>query len=265
MTATQTATKVTKGMRFRSVYADSNPLWEVKTPLGAKTWLCVIVDEPREIRGRVMNSEWAGTEKPFLAQDILASVNSSQLFEKCFDDSDRWYNSLRVGDTVHYEDGFYAFVRCEVVMGRDVHCPANGPERKVLKPVALVGDWRPSDLPRRLNDGSVQLGHHAESVQKGECFRPNYGFIYESPAYSKRGRDDKADPRKLPALDLTPPALSEQQAQAARLWRLVKEVKDALELTPDQYTLHKKDLQTPPVPTALLRRAYALLQAEFNK
>jgi hypothetical protein len=52
--------RVTKGLQFRSVYADSNPLWEAKKSKGNGCWLCEIV-----------SGEWAGTQDVFLAKNIL--------------------------------------------------------------------------------------------------------------------------------------------------------------------------------------------------
>jgi hypothetical protein len=263
MTATKTPTKVEKGLKFRYGHADGNPLWEVKRKLGGGSWLCVILNERFEHDGRMYDSDYAGTEKAFLEREIIGSIGLSAMFDTMRDEGEAWYDSLKVGQTVHYHNGFKQYVRCVVVKGRDVHLAKDAPDRNVLKATALVGEWRDYDLPKRGDDGEVIPGHYADMVIKGETFRPNASNVYE---YTKYGRKTDPDPAKMKPLDLTPPGMTKDQEEAARLWKIVEQVYAAIQLSDDeQKTLG--DIRTrrkPSTPKLLLQRAYDILKAELK-
>jgi len=136
-------------------------------------------------------------------------------FEKMGDSNKDFYASLKVGQTVHYHNSFGAWVRCTVVRGESVH--SEGVEQNVLKPVALVGDWRSFDLPRRNADGSVTLGYHAESVVEGKVMTPHESCVWESGKMGSR----HADPTGLAPISLEVPAMSKEEEENAALWRRV--------------------------------------------
>lgn len=235
--------KVTKGMRFRSPYADANPLWETKKSLG-KTWLCEIVNEPIEYRGQTIDSDWVGVQKPFLIEDILALVSSLKAMNRLVDSSDQWYNSLPLNTVVHYDNGFGSFVRCSVV---------GAPKARMLKPIALVGNWHAIDLPVRRYNGTVSLGVHAQNIAEGKCFQPHYANVYESPEYTKKG----PNPVNLKPVDLTVPDMTAEEAEAARLWTLIEEVKEALAIKDGD---DNSNLREPAIPEMLLKRAITKLK-----
>jgi hypothetical protein len=128
-----------------------------------------------------------------------------------------FYASLKVGQTVHYHNAFGSYVRCEVVRGESVHSP--GVQQNVLKPVALVGDWRPYDLPRRMPDGSVNYGYQVEQIREGKTMTPHESTIWESPRCARREGDK--DPTKMEPISLEVPGMSADEERKAALWRKV--------------------------------------------
>lgn len=213
--------KVKKGMQFRHVIADCNALWEVVRSLGRGTWLCVCVDEPYNINGRLIPSDHAGRQKAFLSQEILQAVDIQDFFERSLTESDRFYNGLPLGQVVHYHNAFGAYIRCEVVMGTD----KEGHTRKVLLPKALVGNWSSGDLPHR-RDGIYYEGYHTKEIRHGNTFHPDCSTIFESPTFYRRGKAD--DPRQMPPISLGLPPMSPEEERSARLWRVVHDAEAAL-------------------------------------
>lgn len=208
------ANRVSKGMRFRSVHADSNPLWEVKQSLGKGAWKCVVVNEPIKVGDKTYDGEWAGMEKAFLSKDILAAAGMSQMFEKLHDEQDRWYNAQPLGTIVHYHNGFNNFVRCEIVFDHPKCGAAQTPEpkQKLLKPIALVGKWGPGELAKYGPTGKVEYGYHARCIMDGECWRASITCIYEHPSC----RANLDDPRRMAPLDIVnPPPMNDQKKLTA--------------------------------------------------
>ena len=202
---------VQPGMTFRSAYADGNPLWKVVEARGRGTWLCEIVNEPIEYNGRVIGSDFAGTRKAFLTGEITRSVNMAKMFENLHDEHASFYANLKVGQTVHYHNGFNTWVRCTVV--RD------GNENK-LKPVALLGPWARYDLAHRNQDGTLAEGYYVKKIRTGELFTPNASNLFE--AGCKPG--DGIDPNTLSPLDLSVPEMTPAEAATAALWQKVQEI-----------------------------------------
>jgi len=195
--------RVKKGMQFRSVLADGNPLWVVKRSLGG-AWLCEVVDEPYEIDGKVYEGDFAGTQKSFLSREILAGNAYENMFKDMMSDHDRFYASLDEGDIVHYNNGFKNFVRCEVVFDADE-------QKNKLKPIALVGEWRDYDLPKRQANGEIYYGYNAQQIIDGSTFEPNAGCIFEA------GTNHSDDPRLLTPIDLSVPEMTlEEQQESSR-------------------------------------------------
>ena len=205
------------GMRFRSVYADANALWEVKQKRGRGTWLCEIVNEPVTIDGKVYNGDYANVKKAFLEEDIAAAVWSEQRHQKSMDQTADFYGSLQEGAIVHYHNGFNQYVRCRVVTEDGEH---------MLLPIALVGEWQKWDLPKRNPDGEIYLGYHAKSIVEKRTMQPHGSNVFESPQFA---RLNAIDPTHLPALSLEVPELDEKQAKRAGLVKAIRELHDILE------------------------------------
>jgi hypothetical protein len=231
---------VAKGMRFRSAYADSNALWEVKSHSGGGVWQCEIVDEPFEIDGRTFSGDYAGVVQPFNARAISAAVAREQSMQAHFDAADDWFAGRELGETVHYCDGFGQFVRCEVVIGNEQNLDAYNADslmgQKVLQPVALVGDW--NEPVKRDLDGSVRPGYHAQKILEGTgAWRPSTTCVYEAPDCSEQYRaEGKVDPRTLEPVSLQVPELTEHEKRQAMKWAQVQAVRDAVSAgqDPDQ-------------------------------
>lgn len=205
--------RVKKGMQFRSTLADGLPLWEVKRSLGG-AWLCEVVDEPYEIDGKVYSDDFAGTQQSFLSREILAANAYESLHKNLMNEHDRFYASLDEGDIVHYNNGFKNFVRCEVVFDADE-------QKNKLKPIALVGEWRDYDLPKRQANGEIYYGYNAQQIIDGSTFEPNVTCIYEAGNFA-------FDPRSLPPIDLSVPAMTEEEEQEAVRCQLIGRVQEII-------------------------------------
>lgn len=264
------ANRVSKGMRFRSAYADSNALWEVSQRIGSGVWKCFIVNEPMKIRDKTYPGEYAGVVKSFMSAEILAANRHMDAIEHLFDEQDEWYANQPVGTIVHYHNAFNSFIRCEIV--NDVMRKGIGEEgtrkQHVLKPIALVGNWSKSDLPHYTGTGEIDYGYHAKSIMEGSCWRASITCIYEHPSCNKGCMQD---PRQMPAIDLTPPPMPESHKAMASVMGKVEQVRRLIgheafnnvwnkEMTDDQanraYELAGREQ---------LKKVYELLSEEFGK
>ena len=220
-TATPAPTRVTKGMTFRSVHADSNALWEVTGSAGRGVWHCVIVNEPIEIDGTTYDGDYAGVTDVFTSDRILTSVRSALFFADLARRDKEEADAYPAGTLVHGEAGRNRWIRGTVV---------DTPDGKKIRCEALVGDWQPHDLPRRHADGTVgDGGFHAKAVATGDLRPLAARTIYESGNDRYAGWDD---PTGMDPIDLTvPPMTAQEQARAAKVRRCIAigdAVRDAL-------------------------------------
>jgi hypothetical protein len=256
-------------MRFRSVYADSNALWEVSQRIGNGVWKCFIVNEPMTFGGRTVPGEYAGVVKTFMSAEILAANRHMEAVENLFDKQDEWYATQHVGTIVHYHNGFNSFVRCEIVDGVIRKGIGNDGTRKqkVLKPIALVGKWSKSDLPHYTGTGEIDYGYHADNIRKGLCWRANITCIYEHPDCNKERMDD---PRQMSAIDLTPPQMPESHKAMATVMAKVEQVRSLIGHEAFNNVWNKdmtEDQANQAYETAgreQLRKVYELLKGEFG-
>lgn len=230
---------------FRAHYADGNPLWKVLRPQGRGAYVCEIVNEPIEIDGKMLDSDFAGTQKVFLDSEIQGSIGMSALFDGLHNEHDAYYRSLRPGQIIHYDNGFNQYVRCEVVVHEGEH---------QLKPIALVGNWQSHDLPRRQPNGEIVMGYHPQMIQTGEVMKPNASNLYEHRVTLPKnrqpiGRQKALDPRRLQPIDLSVPPMTAEETETARLWNLISTVVAVLS-------------QSDTDPKARLREGYAWLAKE---
>lgn len=129
------------------------------------------------------------------------------------DESEDFYNkTLRVGQVVHYCNGFNAFVRCHVTLEKD------------LLPVELVGEWHGMDLPKRFPNGDIYLGYHAEKIKKGEAFKPHASNIFEFKTGERKG----LDPRHLKAISLAVPPMTKEEEEKAGKYRKIDAIRKAV-------------------------------------
>lgn len=193
------------GTQFRSSYADSNPTWTVIEKRGRGTWLAEInADE----------LDYAGTQGAFTTEQIEASVQWSNAMKKSGADSNSFFDHLQPGTIVHYSNGFNQYVRCQVTVNHQ------------LLPVALVGEWKEYDLPKRQKDGTVYLGYHAEQIKTGKTFRPHASNVWEyNVTKAKSGQpfnfSKAADPRQMKPWELElPPMTGPQKVDALKYKKL---------------------------------------------
>lgn len=210
------------GDTFRSVYADSNALWKVTARAGRGVYLAVIQNEPIEYNGKLYDSDYTGVEKAFKVSEIEGSKRMSRLFENLRDAEEDFFDTLEVGDIVHYNDGFNNFVRCEIVIGTEDNVGgldrSENIGRKVMLPIGLVGNWNNYDLPYRSKDGEIHYGYHAEKIVNGTgAWRARQTCIVEAPDYAYGNRENIIDPRGMEAIDLTVPPMTDDELQAAYL------------------------------------------------
>jgi len=187
------------GKRFRHAYADSNALWEVKRSRGRRAYECEIVDEPVEIDGRTIKGDYAGVRKLFDTREIEAASRWQELMERKWSEHERFYEGLRVGEIVHYHDGFGQYIRCEVVVAEAVREGIDHPEikmgEKCLREIALVGAWRAYDL--------VPDSYHVRGIREHRLFHPNASCIWENPKFARReGPRTLPDPTTMLALEI---------------------------------------------------------------
>lgn len=205
------------GTTFRSVHADSNPLWRVTKSRGAGTWDCIVdKSEP----------DWAGTRKVFGTEEIQRSLGMADFWESIQNGHRDFWKSRRPGETVHYHDSFGRYVRGVVVDGKD----KDGRPARVMKPTALIGNWDGWDLPRWSDAGFYRDGgYHVQKIREGETLQPSSGSMWESPDFSRpRGEAGSIDPTVLEPIDLAPPAPTPEQAEAARLLEVITAIRDVL-------------------------------------
>jgi len=196
--------RVTVGLKFRYNHADSNPLWVVRQSIGRGVWLAEVIE----------SEDWLGTQKSFLSSDILRSTGIENLFARLHNEHDEFYVNLKLGQIIHYNNGFKQFVRCKVVKKDGAN---------VLAPFALVGEWRDWDRPHRREDtGELIEGHYGKMIANGETFTPNASNLYEFNPSSSSHRG--FDPTGCEPLDLTVPDITTEQEKCAKLWAVVYEI-----------------------------------------
>jgi len=222
---------VKKGMHFRSVYADSNPLWEVVKSVGKAVWSCVIIE----------GEDWIGERKPFTTDEILQAMSHDQTIDNLVRRTDEFYESLPVGEILHYENFGDCWVRCKVVK------IDNG---QALQAIALVGNWPQHELANRSLDGTIHKGYYVQKIEGGFWFQPSESCIYEwkfpngDPRWSLHG----SGPQNLTPLSWELPELTPAEQVRAEQWQRINEI---LKLITDY-----KDVE----PTALLRAIQVRVQ-----
>jgi hypothetical protein len=139
--------------------------------------------------------------------DVRAQVARAQAFNAIFRKTDTFYGRLKVGQILHYDNSFNQYVRCIVEDGVN----KDGERGMLLVPIALVGDWKSHDLPKRQPNGSINWGYHVEGIRECRGWQPNEGSIYEA----RTRRPNDKDPRNMMPLDLTVPAMTPEQERIA--------------------------------------------------
>ena len=190
---------------FHSVIADCKCAFLVIGKQGTRGYRCKVTS----------NGEYKGEIRLFTSLEVTQKIILEAFFETRATETADFFAGLKVGDVVHYNNGFGCFVRCKVVL-------KDG--QKVLSPIALVGNWSGRDLPYRRDNGSVYLPYHAQKVLNGGGeWQPSDTAVYESPNYHKTHSRDP-DPRNLPAINLTLPEPTPEEARTQALNKAIEAV-----------------------------------------
>lgn len=197
------------GTKFRYVIADGNYLWKVTNKVKNGVWEAVCIDE-----------DYKGQVQFFSTKQIENDLRSQSAFKRIKDEQESFYGALVEGQTVHYDNGFKQYVEC-IAVKKD--------SKNVLLPVALKGNWREHDLPRRLSDGSVSDSYYAKKIWNKETFTPNVTCIVESPVYVKL--ENKSEVKILPRIDLVLPSITDRQAQIREFLYILTDIKKIVEET----------------------------------
>ena len=164
--------------------------------------------------------------------DVERQLAGDRMWTDMSKKNEDFYDSLEVGRTVHFSRGFGAWVRCEAVRGANREADSRTtPARMVLRPVALVGDWREHDLPKRNQSGEVVWGYHVDQIRNRETIRPHESCLWE-PGFSPASQRGAADPTGMDPIDVSgPPPMGDEEQEQARLWQLVARVREATATT----------------------------------
>jgi hypothetical protein len=197
---------------FRYTHGDSNALWVVQTRRGNGVWQCVISED---------DADYAGDTRVFTTEEISNAVSVVDFWESLKNETVDFWKNRTAGEVFHYANSSNQFVRSEVVVD-----PGKG---YVLRPLALVGKWRTNELPRWWDSGHFTDGAYwVQKVRKGETFQPNESALWE--VQKTRRSDDGLDPTSLPPVDISIPAPTSVQREAADMLAVIAEVQALLEI-----------------------------------
>ena len=140
-------------------------------------------------------------------------IGAREFYDNLANDSGDWWASRKVGETVHYHNGFGTWVRGVIVN-------ENGENR--MRPTALVGPWKQFDLWTRSATGEIRWGYHVERIKTGETFKPHASNMFEN------GWNRDGNPTKLTPLEFTPPEMDANEEKLARLMKFREKVLEAL-------------------------------------
>jgi hypothetical protein len=201
--------QVRKGTKFFAAHKDSTPEWEV-----------LLITESGYAECVVISPDWKGETRVYTKDEISAVIWRGRAFDRMNLSQNGYWERQHVGDIIHYHNSFGKFVRLEVVL--------DGEGKKSGKPIALVGKWDRSDLPRRNPDGEIYYPHSAKSVVTGELHRYPMDSMWEG-GLSDHYRNLHGDPTDMVAIDLTVDDMTPAQQEEARLTLLLKEISEIIQ------------------------------------
>lgn len=212
--ATAAPARLRRGMTFRTTIGDSRPEFELLSSQSG-SWLCVGTEDAMDgPDGARIESEYAGAQRAFTREHILAELHWADALRASIAASGKWWATRAVGSTVHYHDSFNQFVRGIVAVDADGNVG--------MRPVALVGAWAPVRLPRRLADGSIHNDYWARRIDAGDLWCPHESNVFESPTFHRRG----VDPRDALPIDLTIPEPTAAEQAAINRERALQRVRE---------------------------------------
>lgn len=203
-----TSDTITVGTEFRSIIADCNALWSVTRHVTDDIYEAVVVNEPIETNGGTFDSDYAGQVDVFTGHEIRGALRVRDVFAEHAARIDAFNASFTPGAVLHIREHFHPNTG-----GRYIRVEINKTGAAI--PVALVGNWPAHDLPRRWPNGTeFDGGFHAKRVLAGEPIR----LSPDSTVDSADLRPGEIDPASLPAVNLTLPPVTDDEA--ARITRV---------------------------------------------
>jgi hypothetical protein len=158
-----------KGVRFAALHVDDVVTFEVKRRQGRGAWRAVVVD----------NEDFAGTERVFTTEEIEAALRRAAMAKESARAQGAWFDGLQLGATIHYNNGFGAYVRTTVVAVEG---------KNMLRPLALVGRWQ---------TGSAD--YFIAKIRSREAWRPHHTLCFESGnAHARCGDFDPTTAAAIP-------------------------------------------------------------------
>lgn len=260
--------EVKQGTEFRSVVADANPLWRCVREVRSGVWEAECVNEPMDIGGKMIDSDFAGEVRLFPVEDIESKLGFEEMWKGRGDDSAAWWASQPDGAVVHYSNGFGTYVRGVI---------ETGPEGKRMRPVGLVGHvirpgddrrqavnghgggWNWYDLPHRWADGTVDEGRW--SSHRDHLTRPHASSMVECPKFTVKHHTPE-QVQAMPLIDLTVPPETEQHRRIARLRKIQADAEAILDGMPFGRDDGDTDLDEI---EATMQSAFGVLQTRLNQ
>jgi len=209
------------GTRFRTQIADGNPEFECEAEIRTGVWRCVGTSDPFTFDdGTTVMSDSHGTIIIQPVEEIRRAVRIANSYDQQVKKSEDFWSTIKLGQILHYHNGFGEYVRCEVIVGRPGDNSISGGDYEGLlcmQPIALIGNWERDKPVRRTLWGDVQYNYHAKKIiENTGAWRANESCIFEYAGF-KQPQHPKApaDPRTCKPLSLTPPSLTATETQSA--------------------------------------------------
>lgn len=160
--------------------------------------------------------------------DVIAQMGQQSSDNAAQDERRSFILSLKKGDNIHYHYGFGQFVRYLVTR--------KTPTSATIKPVALVGKWKDSEIGHRLRTGEVMMSYHAKEILAGKeidamLSMPHLSNMYEAASYVRAHPTHDVDPRPLKPISLEVPELPQEEQEKAKLWKAVQQVSESLNVS----------------------------------
>jgi hypothetical protein len=199
---------------FRDSYADANVRFVVRKDMGNGLYLCISDDV-----------DYSGIERYFSAEQIRNKVDWVKRIERSFTARDDFWANQKVGAVLHYHNGHGNYVRGKVI-------EVNG--EKKLRPLAMVGLWKPMDLPQRRPNGEIYYPYNPNKIvnatDEDAAWQPSESCVFESPTFCPPGTMfDPGDPRKLEPIDLTVPDMTPAEQSEALMEQTLDRVRALIE------------------------------------
>lgn len=187
------------GVEFPYTINDARVTMRVSSHIGGGVWRCKVSD---------CSIDYQGVERYLPESKIEEIIRFEDQMRGYSHQTSDWFSGLNDGEIIHLIHMKNQWVRCEVMGGS-------------VTPIALVGDWKSYDLPKRRPDGGISLPHYPRMILAGETFRPNPANFWE---FEMNGDD----PSSLDPVSLEVPEMTPEEESTARFIRIRDEAIEML-------------------------------------